>query len=132
MYSTLYSCIYTIEYLNIDIPLIPFNALYCIVIMLRYIPNTHIQRSTVLGTPQNIGTLRASLDAEMGRGLSTTENVAIGSGVAVVFTIFMCTCGLPLIVTGIILIQISVSLVIHDTYIQFKTFRLYVLFLLIR
>ena len=40
-----------------------------------------------------------------GSGQTTGENVAIGSGVAVVFTVIMCVCGIPMIIAGIILVQ---------------------------
>lgn len=43
-----------------------------------------------------------------GGGQTTGENVAIGSGVAIVFTVIMCVCGVPMIIAGAVLVQISV------------------------
>lgn len=46
-----------------------------------------------------------------GRGETTGEDVAVGSGVAIVFTIIMCVCGVPMIIAGAILVQIEISYV---------------------
>ncbi|KAI0236351.1 hypothetical protein LSAT2_013089 [Lamellibrachia satsuma] len=53
-----------------------------------------------------------------GSGETTGEDVAAGSVVAIVFTVIMCVCGVPMIIAGFILIQ---SVILHTTGIALLT-----------
>lgn len=49
-----------------------------------------------------------------GSGETTGEDVAAGSVVAIVFTVIMCVCGVPMIIAGFILIQSVILYVQHS------------------